>query len=187
MKSLRLFAGALLLIGAAASPALMAQCPTGQRLLQIQTPTGVVRVVPVPGSAGGFPSGIMIRPGFRYVMTAAGSIRVGVFGETGTPPDGWVPQGPAGNGFPDPDAPTFSLLFRVGATGPWQLLGSGQATAYLGASDAPGSQILFGTDFPYRTSADHVKGVTSFFTDEAERRGVLRDNALALIPRLKSA
>ncbi len=144
MKSLRLFVGALLLVGAAASPALMAQCPTGQRVLQVQNPTGVVRVVLVPGSAGGFPSGIMIRPGFRYVMTAAGSIRVGVIGETGTPPDGWVPQGPAGNGFPDPDAPTFSLLFRIGATGPWQLLGSGQATAYLGASDAPGSQIQFG-------------------------------------------
>jgi hypothetical protein len=30
-----------------------------------------------------------------------------------------------------------------------------------------------------------VKGVTGFFTDETERRGVLRDNALALIPRLK--
>ena len=52
---------------------------------------------------------------------------------------------------------------------------------------APGSHILFGTDFPYRTSADHVKGVTAFFSDEAERRGVLRDNALALMPRLKSA
>src|SRR5689334_18595319 len=52
---------------------------------------------------------------------------------------------------------------------------------------APASRILFGTDFPYRTSADHVKGVTGFFTDEAERRGVLRDNALALMPRLKPA
>jgi len=49
------------------------------------------------------------------------------------------------------------------------------------------SHILFGTDFPYRTSAEHVEGVTSFFTDEAERRGVLRDNALALMPRLRSA
>ena len=50
---------------------------------------------------------------------------------------------------------------------------------------APSAHILFGTDFPYRTSADHVKGVTGFFTDETERRGVLRDNALALLPRLK--
>jgi predicted TIM-barrel fold metal-dependent hydrolase len=50
---------------------------------------------------------------------------------------------------------------------------------------APSAHILFGTDFPYRTSADHVKGVTGFFTDEAERRGVLCENALALLPRLK--
>jgi hypothetical protein len=28
--------------------------------------------------------------------------------------------------------------------------------------------------------------VTEFFTDEAARRGVLRDNALALVPRLKT-
>jgi predicted TIM-barrel fold metal-dependent hydrolase len=52
---------------------------------------------------------------------------------------------------------------------------------------APNAHILFGTDYPYRTSADHVKGVTAFFADEAERRSVLRDNALALLPRLKPA
>jgi len=50
---------------------------------------------------------------------------------------------------------------------------------------APVSQILFGTDFPYRTSADHVKGVDDFFADEADRRRITRENALALIPRLK--
>ncbi len=50
---------------------------------------------------------------------------------------------------------------------------------------APISQILFGTDFPYRTSADHVKGVNDFFADEADRRKIERDNALVLIPRLK--
>ena len=52
---------------------------------------------------------------------------------------------------------------------------------------APTSQILFGTDFPYRTSADHVKGVTEFFTSDADRRAITRDNAVTLIPRLKSA
>jgi hypothetical protein len=40
---------------------------------------------------------------------------------------------------------------------------------------------------PGRISLDHVKGVTAFFTDEAERRGVLRDNTVSLMPRLKSA
>ena len=50
---------------------------------------------------------------------------------------------------------------------------------------APTSQILFGTDYPYRTSADHVRGVTEFFVDETDRRKVARENALALMPRLK--
>jgi hypothetical protein len=68
----------------------MAQpCPAGQQPMSTQIATGFVRVVPVPGSAGGIPSGVMMKAGFRYVMTATGSIRVGVFGETGTPPDGW--------------------------------------------------------------------------------------------------
>jgi predicted TIM-barrel fold metal-dependent hydrolase len=51
---------------------------------------------------------------------------------------------------------------------------------------APTSQILFGTDFPYRSSADHVRGVTEFFADEKDRRMVTRENALALLPRLKT-
>ena len=54
------------------------------------------------------------------------------------------------------------------------------------AQVAPVSQILFGTDYPYRTSADHVKGVNDFFTDEADRSKINRDNALALLPQLKS-
>jgi predicted TIM-barrel fold metal-dependent hydrolase len=48
---------------------------------------------------------------------------------------------------------------------------------------APVSQILFGTDFPYRTSADHVKGVTEFFTDAGDRQKITRDNAVGLIAR----
>ncbi len=139
----RTYLGALVL--ALGSPALMAQqCPAGQQLYTTYSPTGLVRVIPVPGSAGGIPSGVVMRAGNLYRMTATGSIRVGVFGETGTPPDGWVPQGSAGNGFPDPDSYTFSLLYRVGPTGQWQLLGSGQATAKLGPHDPAGAQIFFG-------------------------------------------
>ncbi|HEY4821990.1 MAG TPA: amidohydrolase family protein, partial [Xanthobacteraceae bacterium] len=51
------------------------------------------------------------------------------------------------------------------------------------AKVAPVSQILFGTDFPYRTSADHLKGVTEFFTDAGDRRKITRDNAVGLIAR----
>jgi len=50
----------------------------------------------------------------------------------------------------------------------------------------PISQIVYGTDFPYRTAADHTKGVTEHFKGD-DLRKVDRDNALRLLPRLKSA
>jgi len=51
---------------------------------------------------------------------------------------------------------------------------------------APTSQILFGTDFPFRTSADHVKGLADFGFSAADLRAIERDNALRLMPALKS-
>jgi len=127
-----------------ASPVVAQDCPAGQTLVHTWAPDGMVRIVMVPGKAGGMPSGIVMQPGKRYDMTATGSIRVGIFGETGTPPDGWVPQGSAGPGAPDPDAYAFSLLYRNGPNGMWQLLGSGHSIAYLGPKDPPGTQIEFG-------------------------------------------
>jgi 6-methylsalicylate decarboxylase len=49
----------------------------------------------------------------------------------------------------------------------------------------PTSQILFGTDFPYRTASDHVKGLRSsgVFTD-AQIMEIEHDNAVRLLPRL---
>jgi 6-methylsalicylate decarboxylase len=49
----------------------------------------------------------------------------------------------------------------------------------------PTSQIVFGTDFPYRTSIDHVKGLrdSGVFTD-AQMMEIERGNALKLLPRL---
>ncbi len=51
----------------------------------------------------------------------------------------------------------------------------------------PVSQILFGTDFPYRTSIDHVKGLreAGVFTD-VQLMDIERGNALKLLPRLSS-
>ncbi len=136
--------GAAALSGAALQPAVAQTCPAGQNPTAQYSPTGVLRTVIVPGSAGGIRSGISLQPGFLYKMTATGSIRVGVFGETGTPPDGWVPQGQCGPGCPSQTAYTFSLLYRVGSSGPWELLGAGQAVAKLGPRDAPGSELQFG-------------------------------------------
>jgi 6-methylsalicylate decarboxylase len=49
----------------------------------------------------------------------------------------------------------------------------------------PVSQIVYGTDFPYRTAADHTKGVTSMFRGD-DLKAVDRENALRIIPRLKT-
>src|SRR4029077_17441861 len=55
------------------------------------------------------------------------------------------------------------------------------------AAIIPPSQIVFGTDFPYRSGIDHVKGLreAGVFTDE-QIASIERGNALKLIPRLAS-
>ena len=50
----------------------------------------------------------------------------------------------------------------------------------------PISQVVFGTDFPYRTAADHVKGLTAYGFSASELQAIDRDNAVRLIPRLKA-
>ncbi len=50
----------------------------------------------------------------------------------------------------------------------------------------PISQIVFGTDFPYRNAAEHVKGLTAAFSGD-DLKAIDRDNALRIIPRLKTA
>jgi predicted TIM-barrel fold metal-dependent hydrolase len=48
------------------------------------------------------------------------------------------------------------------------------------------SQIVFGTDYPYRSSVDHVKGLTAIFSAE-DLKKIDRENALKLVPRWRSA
>ena len=50
----------------------------------------------------------------------------------------------------------------------------------------PVSQIVFGTDFPYRTAIDHVKGLADFGFGASDLQAIERDNAVRLIPRLKT-
>lgn len=45
------------------------------------------------------------------------------------------------------------------------------------------SQVLFGSDYPYRTGQDHVQGIVEFGFSEAELRAIDRNNALRLMPR----
>jgi 6-methylsalicylate decarboxylase len=49
----------------------------------------------------------------------------------------------------------------------------------------PISQIMYGTDFPYRSGAEQSEGVDALF-DEDDRKRVNRDNALRILPRLHS-
>jgi len=48
------------------------------------------------------------------------------------------------------------------------------------------TQILFGTDFPFRNGIENVNGLKACGLSESELRLVSRDNALALLPRLRA-
>jgi predicted TIM-barrel fold metal-dependent hydrolase len=47
----------------------------------------------------------------------------------------------------------------------------------------PVSQILWGTDFPFRLGLEYNKGLDEFGFSAADRRAIERDNALKLLPR----
>lgn len=44
------------------------------------------------------------------------------------------------------------------------------------------SQVLFGSDYPYRSGEDHVKGLIAYGFSDADLRAVGRGNALRLMP-----
>jgi predicted TIM-barrel fold metal-dependent hydrolase len=50
----------------------------------------------------------------------------------------------------------------------------------------PISQIVFGSDYPYRTAADHVKGLATAF-GAADLQMIDRENALRILPQIKGA
>jgi predicted TIM-barrel fold metal-dependent hydrolase len=54
------------------------------------------------------------------------------------------------------------------------------------AKMVPASQIVFGTDYPYRRAAEYIKPIETFFKPD-DVKMIERDNALKLVPRLKSA
>lgn len=47
----------------------------------------------------------------------------------------------------------------------------------------PVSQVLFGSDYPYRTGEDHVNGLAAYGFSPAELRAIGRGNAARLMPR----
>jgi predicted TIM-barrel fold metal-dependent hydrolase len=50
----------------------------------------------------------------------------------------------------------------------------------------PVSNIVFGTDYPYRTGAEHAKGLAEIFSG-ADLRAIERDNAMRILPGLRAA
>lgn len=50
----------------------------------------------------------------------------------------------------------------------------------------PVSQVLFGSDYPYRTGEDHVKGLTGYGFSATDLRAIGRENALRLLPRVRT-
>jgi predicted TIM-barrel fold metal-dependent hydrolase len=50
----------------------------------------------------------------------------------------------------------------------------------------PTSQIVFGTDYPYRTGAEHAEGLAGRF-GASDLKAIDRDNALRILPRLRAA
>jgi predicted TIM-barrel fold metal-dependent hydrolase len=49
----------------------------------------------------------------------------------------------------------------------------------------PVSQVVFGTDFNYRTPIEHVRGLAARFS-EADQRAIERDNPLRILPGLRT-
>jgi len=49
----------------------------------------------------------------------------------------------------------------------------------------PVSQIVYGTDFPYRTAAEHTSGLAERFKGD-DLKAIDRENALRILPRLRS-
>ena len=61
---------------------------------------------------------------------------------------------------------------------------AGQIAALL--KMVPVSQVLYGTDFPFRDGAEVNQGIASYGLAAGDIRAIERDNALTLLPRLKA-
>ena len=48
------------------------------------------------------------------------------------------------------------------------------------------SQILLGSDYPYRTGADNIKGLLDYGFSEADLKAITRGNALRLLPKWRA-
>ena len=49
------------------------------------------------------------------------------------------------------------------------------------------SQVLYGTDFPFRDGGEVNRGIAEWGFTPADERAIERENALALLPRLRAS
>jgi predicted TIM-barrel fold metal-dependent hydrolase len=48
------------------------------------------------------------------------------------------------------------------------------------------SQVLYGTDYPYRSGLEAVEGLADYKFSAADARAIDRDNAAKLLPNIKA-
>jgi predicted TIM-barrel fold metal-dependent hydrolase len=48
------------------------------------------------------------------------------------------------------------------------------------------SQVLFGSDYPYRPGLEAVDGLADYKFSDADARAIDRDNAMKLLPNIKT-
>ena len=53
------------------------------------------------------------------------------------------------------------------------------------SNSAACAQVLFGSDYPYRTGEDHVKGIIDYGFSQADLDASGRGNAMRLMPQWK--
>src|SRR5215813_1010601 len=107
----------LLIVTSAARASAQTFCVAGT--VPCRNVTTKIVSVTVPGATDQLNSGIVVEKGQSCTIAATGTIRVGVFLEGPTEPDGWDTQGPAPSNFPTSDAYKFALIYRIGS-GPWR-------------------------------------------------------------------
>jgi predicted TIM-barrel fold metal-dependent hydrolase len=59
----------------------------------------------------------------------------------------------------------------------------GQIAALL--KMVPVSQVMYGTDYPFRDGAEVNQGIANWGFNAADLRAIERENALKLLPRIK--
>jgi predicted TIM-barrel fold metal-dependent hydrolase len=50
----------------------------------------------------------------------------------------------------------------------------------------PRDQVLFGSDYPYRTSEDNIKGLIAYGMTQSDLDMITRANAVKLMPRFRA-